>query len=148
MYGLVSLALDREDDSSYLWSMAEDKQATPPAGRSLATLGQRSAANFLDGACGCIFVVLGLWLGAGLFLGLADIAVGNPSLGWLAVGLLVGLPLVGVGLPLILYFLGFSVGRPIVGISMVYEDGSRVPTLRSRRVTKRIYLVSRAPRSS
>ena len=125
--------------------MAEDKPAALPAGRSLATPGQRMAANLLDGACGCVSGLIGLWLGVGLSIGLADSAHGIiRPLVWLAFGLFIGLAAIGIGLPLILYSVGFSVGRPIVGITRIYEDGDRVPLLRNRRAIKRIYLVSRA----
>lgn len=127
--------------------MLESEVPKSADGRTLATLGQRRTAKFADGACGCLSFVLGIWLGGGLFLGLADSAVGHPGMGYLAVGLLLGLPLAGVLLPILLYSLGFSVGRPIIGISQVYRDGSRVPTLRSRRRREGIYLVSKRPRS-
>jgi hypothetical protein len=127
----------------------EDKPALSPAGRSLATPGQRMAANLLDGACGCVSGLIGLGLGAWLSIGLARSAHGLiQSLIAFAFGLFVALAAIGIGLPLILYSVGFSVGRPIVGITRIYEDGNRVPLLRSRRSIKRIYLVSRAQRKN
>ncbi len=107
------------------------------------------AANLLDGACGCVSGLIGLWLGVGLSIGLANSAHGiiQPLI-QLAFGLFVGLAAIGIGLPLILYSVGFSVGRPIVGITRIYEDGNRVPLLRNRRAIKRIYLVARAQRKN